>query len=200
MKAIAYYRVSTAKQGYSGLGLEAQQASVSAFLQTNRYELIQSYTEVESGRKNNRPQLLAAIEQCKKDKALLIIAKLDRLSRNVAFIANLMESKVKFKAIDMPEADSFILHILAAVAQREREMISQRTKEALAAAKARGIKLGTTIQPLADHNRLLAKEEAVRLQPVIARLRDSGIVTVKALAEAMNKHPTQVQRILSRLK
>lgn len=138
---VAYYRVSTTKQGVSGLGLEAQQADISRCL--NGVEPVASFTDIESGkRSDNRPELLKAIELCKQSGATLIIAKLDRLSRNLVFIGTLMESKVKFKCCDMPEADSFTIHIFAAMAQKEREMISTRTKSALKALKDRGVKLG----------------------------------------------------------
>ena len=138
---VAYYRVSTQKQGQSGLGLEAQQAAVHAFVGSSH--LIAEFTEVESGRNNRRPQLHAAVELASERGAVLLVAKLDRLARNVAFLATLMESRVRFKAVDVPQADEFTIHILAAVAQREAEAISQRTCAALAAKKARGFQLGT---------------------------------------------------------
>lgn len=199
MKAIAYYRVSTAQQGLSGLGLEAQQDSVSAY-SNGRYEIIESYTDIESGKRANRPQLLLALEACKKHKATLVIAKLDRLSRDLHFITGIMKNKIDFVCVDNPHANKMTIQILGVMAEYEREQISIRTKAALKAAKARGVKLGVHGQALADNNRIKAQLEAARLQPVIAKLRDSGIVTVKAIAEAMQKHPTQVQRILTRLK
>ncbi len=138
---IAYYRVSTDRQGESGLGLEAQRAAVARIAQ--RCTVVGEYTEIESGKQSsNRPQLLAALADAKKRKAGLIIAKLDRLARNVHFISGLMESGVEFVAADMPEANRLTVHILAAVAEHEREMTSVRTRDALAAAKARGTKLG----------------------------------------------------------
>jgi len=138
---VAYYRVSTDRQGASGLGLDAQRESVSRFVGAG--QLAAAFTEVESGRKDtNRPQLQAALTECRKRKATLLIARLDRLARNVAFIANLMESGVDFVAVDMPQANRLTIHILAAVAEHEREMISARTKAALAQAKARGTRLG----------------------------------------------------------
>ncbi|UOQ65718.1 recombinase family protein [Hymenobacter volaticus] len=139
---VAYYRVSTDKQGRSGLGLEAQQAAVQAFVPQIAMLLAQ-FTEVESGRNNRRPQLQAALDMASQTGAILLVAKLDRLARNVAFLAELMESRVRFKAVDVPEADEFTIHILAAVAQREAVAISQRTCAALAAKKARGFQLGT---------------------------------------------------------
>lgn len=139
---VAYYRVSTAKQGHSGLGLEAQQQAVRQYLNGGAWELVGEFTEVESGKRDDRPQLAAALAACRRYKATLVIAKLDRLARNVAFIANLMEAGTDFVAVDMPEANKLVLHIMAAMAQHEREAISSRTKAALAAAKARGVQLG----------------------------------------------------------
>lgn len=140
---VAYYRVSTKKQGDSGLGLEAQVSAVAAHVAANGCDLIAAYTEVESGKKNDRPELARAIAHAKRSKATLVIAKLDRLARNVAFVANLMESGVDFVACDNPHANRLTVHILAAVAEAEALAISARTKAALAAAKARGTKLGT---------------------------------------------------------
>ena len=138
---VAYYRVSTDRQGESGLGLEAQRAAVSRF--THGASLLAEYREIESGKRHtNRPQLAAALERCRRDRATLVIARLDRLARNVHFVSGLMESGVDFVAVDMPTANRLTIHILAAVAEHEREAISQRTKAALGAAKARGTKLG----------------------------------------------------------
>jgi DNA invertase Pin-like site-specific DNA recombinase len=140
---IIYYRISTDKQGRSGLGLEAQRRDIEAYLLT-RGNAFAEFTEVESGKHHkNRPQLLAAIELCRRQRATLLIARLDRLARNVVFIASLMESGIEFVAVDMPHASKFTIHILAAVAEHEREIISKRTKDALAAANARGRKLGS---------------------------------------------------------
>ncbi len=141
-KAIAYYRGSTQKQGQSGLGLDAQKTAVTDYLNKNRTELIAEYAEIESGKRKDRIQLQQAIEHCKRSNALLLIAKLDRLARNVAFISSLLESGVQFVACDMPQANHFTIHILAAVAEHEAKLISQRTRAALTAAKQRGIKLG----------------------------------------------------------
>ena len=121
---VAYYRVSTAKQGFSGLGLEAQRAAVQNYLNGGTWELVGEFTEVESGRKSERPELAKALALCKKHKATLVIARLDRLARNVHFISGLMETKVKFVACDMPGATPFMLHIYAAVAQEEARAIS----------------------------------------------------------------------------
>jgi DNA invertase Pin-like site-specific DNA recombinase len=138
---VAYYRVSTDRQGESGLGLEAQRAAVARY--TLGASLLAEFQEIESGKSHtNRPQLAAALELCKKRGATLVIAKLDRLARDVFFISGLMKGGVEFVAVDMPHANRLTVHILAAVAEHEREAISQRTKAALGAAKARGTKLG----------------------------------------------------------
>src|ERR1700757_4487704 len=141
-KFVAYCRVSTNKQGRSGLGLDAQRKAVADYLDGGKWELVGEFTEIETGKRADRPELERAIAACKKHRARLIIAKLDRLSRNVAFISALMERKVDFIAVDNPTATKFTIHILAAVAEHERDAISKRTTEALAAAKARGVKLG----------------------------------------------------------
>ena len=166
---IAYYRVSTSRQGASGLGLEAQREAVRRFL-AGRGPLLAEFTEIESGRQHkNRPQLMAALDEARKRRAVLLIAKLDRLARNVAFIANLMESSADFVAVDMPEANKLTLHMLAAVAEHEREAISTRTKDALAAAKARGTKLGNP-RPLEALERANAAKNYQQPAPEVQRL------------------------------
>lgn len=138
---VAYYRVSTDRQGESGLGLEAQRTAVARHVAAA--SLLAEFKEIESGKNHtNRPQLTAALALCKKNRATLVIAKLDRLARDVHFISGLMKAGVDFVAVDMPQANKLTVHILAAVAEHEREAISQRTKAALAAAKARGTVLG----------------------------------------------------------
>ena len=142
MDYIAYYRVSTAKQGASGLGLDAQREAIQKYLRRGD-TLVAEFTEVESGKRvKNRPQLEASLTECKKRKAVLLIAKLDRLARNVHFISGLMESKVEFKALDLPDANQFTIHIMAAVAEHEAKIIGERTKVALAQAKKRGVRIG----------------------------------------------------------
>jgi DNA invertase Pin-like site-specific DNA recombinase len=138
---VSYLRVSTDKQGITGLGMQAQRDAVLRYV-AGRGEIVAEFVEVESGRKDNRPQFRAALDECRKRRAVLLIARLDRLARDVAFIANLMKSDVEFVAVDMPQANRITIQILAAVAEHEREIISQRTKAALAAAKSRGIRLG----------------------------------------------------------
>ncbi len=139
---VAYLRVSTDKQGSSGLGLEAQQAAITAFVKPCDKLLTPPYVEIESGKNSARPQLRAAIEHCRRTGATLLIARLDRLARKVSFIANLMEEGVPFIACDRPNATAFELHIYASMAQEEGRAIADRTRKALAAAKARGVKLG----------------------------------------------------------
>jgi len=181
---VAYYRVSTDRQGRSGLGLDAQREAVLRHVDSNRGELIGEFCEIESGKRNDRPQLAAAIAAAKKAKATLIIAKLDRLARNVHFVSGLMESGVDFVAADNPHANKLMVHLLAAFAEHEREQISQRTKDALAAAKARGIRLGRNgADLLAPANRAKAIERARRLAPVLAELRGTGMSARQMAAE-----------------
>src|SRR6202162_2274169 len=139
---VAYYHVSTDRQGRSGLGLEAQRTAVEALLKRSPGTLRAEFTEVQSGKDDDRPQLREALKLCRLTNSTLLIAKLDRLSRNVAFLATLQQSGTKFVACDLPEANELVVHILAAVAQAERKAISERTKAALARAKARGLRLG----------------------------------------------------------
>ena len=163
-KFVAYYRVSTIGQGESGLGLEAQRMAVRAYLATNlTAELVAEFTEIESGKKKNRPELAEAVRLCKRMEATLVIAKLDRLARNVHFVSGLMETNVNFVACDNPHANRLMVHMLAAFAEHEREMISQRTKEGLAAARARGVILGVNGSALAKLNREQADQYATEL-------------------------------------
>jgi DNA invertase Pin-like site-specific DNA recombinase len=165
---VAYYRVSTERQGRSGLGLDAQREAVVRHVTGHNGELIADFCE--SGKRSDRPQLAAAIGAAKKAKATLIIAKLDRLARNVHFISGLMESGVDFVAADNPHANKLMVHLLAAFAEHEREQISQRTKDALAAAKVRGIRLGRNgADRLAPAYRAEAAERARKLAPLLAR-------------------------------
>lgn len=180
MKSISYLRVSTDKQGERGYGLEAQRRAVADFIGDDG--LIAEFVEVESGKRHdNRPQLAAALACARKHKARLVIAKLDRLARNVAFIAGLMEERVEFVCCDMPSASPFMLHIYAAVAEEERRMISSRTKAALAAAKARGVVLGNAEQ--AATNRAGAVSRA---QAISDTLRGLSALSARAAAAALN--------------
>jgi DNA invertase Pin-like site-specific DNA recombinase len=203
---VSYNRVSTARQGMSGLGLEAQRAAASAYLATNGGAMLAEFTEVESGKKDQRPELRAAIEMCRKTGATLLIAKLDRLARNVAFIANLLESGVRFVAVDMPNADRFMMHVYAAMAEEEGRRISERTSAALASAKARGIKLGVNGIALAARHKETANEFAKQIGPLILQLIQTEGMTFAATAEKLNAmgvapargthwHATSVHRV-----
>ncbi|UVF22885.1 recombinase family protein (plasmid) [Microvirga terrae] len=219
---VAYYRVSTEKQGRSGLGLEAQQEAVRSYLNGGDWQLMSEVIEVESGKKNNRPRLTEALRLCRLHGAILIIAKLDRLARNVAFISNLMESGVEFTAVDFPQANRLTVHILAAVAEHEREMISRRTKDALAAAKARGTKLGgnrgrihLVAKKGAEASALVrstkARSRAADIRPIVADIQASGATSLRQIAAALNERhirtsrgknwtATQVMRVLGQEK
>jgi DNA invertase Pin-like site-specific DNA recombinase len=219
-KFVAYYRVSTAKQGRSGLGLEAQQEAVRSYLNGGAWQLVAEVVEVESGKRNDRPKLAEALRLCRLHGATLIIAKLDRLARNVAFISNLMESGVEFTAVDFPQANRLTVHILAAVAEHEAKAISTRTKDALAAAKARGKRLGGDRGNLPAVAKDGAKASVAAriakadnrtsdLLPIIEELKASGAVSLRQIAAGLNAKgiktarggewsAVQVQRVLER--
>jgi len=194
---VAYYRVSTDRQGKIGLGLDAQKTAVLDYLNGGPWELVAEYVEVESGKRNERPELARALEACRRHKAILVIAKLDRLSRNLAFIATLMDSGVSFVACDNPHANKLTVHILAAVAEHEREMISERTKAALAVAKARGKRLGN---PRLSEARAIgraaveaaARERDANVLPIIREIQLAGAKSRNAVASELNarKIPT----------
>jgi DNA invertase Pin-like site-specific DNA recombinase len=207
---VAYYRVSTDRQGRSGLGLEAQQKAVQDYLNGADWSLVAELTEVETGKRSDRPELTKALALCRKHKAKLVIAKLDRLSRNLAFIATLMDSGAEFVAVDNPHANKLTLHILAAVAQHEREMIAERTKAALAAAKARGIKLGRNgAERLAPAYRAAAVQRAASLAPILIEMRSVGMSARRIAAELIARqvptpasgkwHAQTVMRLLKRV-
>jgi DNA invertase Pin-like site-specific DNA recombinase len=183
---IAYYRVSTQKQGRSGLGLEAQRTAVQAFAKAEGFEVTAEFTEVETGKGSDaldrRPQLKAALKTAKKAKCEVAVAKLDRLSRDVAFISGLMAQRVPFIVTTLGKnVDPFMLHIYAALAQQERAMISRRTKDALAAAKARGVKLGR--QEIADANKAAAAARDAELEPVLRELKHLSLRKIAAELE-----------------
>jgi DNA invertase Pin-like site-specific DNA recombinase len=183
-KFISYLRVSTDRQGECGYGIDAQRKAVADYLDGGSWQLLGEYVEVESGKRNDRPELAKALAACKKHKAKLVIAKLDRLARNVAFIANLMDGKVDFVCCDMPEATRLTIHVLAAVAEHEREMIAQRTKAGLKAAKARGVVLGGPKIPAINAvAQKAAAGFAEGLREVFAEL--AGLST-QAAADALN--------------
>jgi DNA invertase Pin-like site-specific DNA recombinase len=196
---VPYYRVSTDRQGRSGLGLEAQQKAVRDYLNGAAWEIVGEFVEVESGKRADRPELARALDACRKHKARLVIAKLDRLSRNLAFIATLMEAGVEFLAVDNPHASKLTLHILAAVAEHEREAISERTKAALAAAKARGKRLGTP-DPVGAVARMGAahKAQAVRFAanvlPIIREVQAGGHASHNAIAGQLNARKVATAR------
>jgi len=170
---VAYYRVSTASQGRSGLGLAAQETKIAQFLSPDD-ELLASFIEVESGKSDTRIELWKAIAFAKKHQAKILIAKLDRFSRKVSFIASIMEQGIQLVVAEMPNASDFQLHIFAALAQEERRMISERTRNALAEAKKRGVKLGTNGKLLAIQRKLEASERADRLRHIVQPLLEQG--------------------------
>lgn len=222
MKVVSYLRVSTSKQGQSGLGLEAQQTSIQAFTRQKKATVLQTFIEIESGKNNERPELAKAIHLSRVTGSTLVIAKLDRLSRNACFLLTLRDSGVKFVAADMPEANDLTIGIMALVAEQEREAISKRTKEALQAAKARGIRLGnpngaTALKRASKGNvaglkaiREKADKHAQNLKPVIEALRSEGILTLGAIARELNErgmltprggrwHKSSVRNLCSRI-
>jgi len=195
---VAYYRVSTDRQGKSGLGLEAQQSAVLGFINGDA-KLVETFTEVESGKRSDRPELTKAIEACRRHKAKLVIAKLDRLSRNLAFVATLMESGVEFVAVDNPTANKLTVHILAAVAEHEREMISERTIAALKAAKRRGVVLGNPDLVTAAKRgtaavKAKARQFAANIRPIIDEIRRAGAVSNNAIAARLNERHVPTAR------
>jgi DNA invertase Pin-like site-specific DNA recombinase len=196
---VAYYRVSTDRQGKSGLGLEAQQKAVRDYLNGGAWEMVAELVEVESGKRADRPKLATALDACRKHKARLVIAKLDRLSRNLAFIATLMESGVEFVAVDTPHANKLTLHILAAVAEHEREAISERTKAALAAARARGTRLGTpdpegAVKRMGAALKAKATQFAANVAPIIREIRAAGYTSHNAIAGQLNARKVATAR------
>lgn len=189
---ITYIRVSTAEQGKSGLGLEAQKRDIALFLDQYSevpFEVIGEFTEVQSGADDDRPELTKALALARKTGAELLVSKLDRLSRKVSFIAIVMDDpKVKLRVASMPHADKFSLHIYAALAEQERDFISTRTKAALQSAKARGVKLGGLRDKTNERNKAaIAKADrfAASVLPIVARLRDAGD-TLQSIADSLN--------------
>ncbi len=210
-QAVAYYRVSTKSQGESGLGLEAQQIAVIHYCEQNDYELIKEVVEVRSTRKC-RAMLFYALEFCRKSKLTLIVAKLDRLGRDVEQIAGIVKSNVEIVVADNPHANRFTIHILAAVAEEQRQRISDTTKEALGAAKQRGVILGKNGKVLSVINKQAADKFAMELLPLLNRLKKRGITSVRSVARELNKravptfrgqghwHPATVHALMHRLK
>lgn len=220
MRYVIYKRVSTKDQGKSGLGLLAQERDIRFFLdQQTEPEVIGTFTEIASGMDCTRPVLKEAIDLAKKDQAVLLVSKLDRLSRKVSFLAGLMDhKKLAFKVAGMPEADKFQLHIYAALAEQERDFISQRTKAALREAKAKGKRLGNPSKKAFKQARTKslrrrkenADQFALNIVPVIQSIRKAGIGSLRGIAEALNARgiltsrdnqwgAVQVQRVLDRV-
>jgi DNA invertase Pin-like site-specific DNA recombinase len=219
-KFVSYLRVSTDKQGRSGLGMEAQRTAVEQFLNGGRWKLVREFIEVESGKRDDRPQLGKALHLCKVTGATLVIAKLDRLSRDAHFLLGLQKASVPFVAADMPEANEMVVGIMAVIAQGERKMISQRTKAALAVAKRRGVKLGNPngakhLRKLGNKSAIAAVHEnamrrADNLRPIVDDIQAAGVTSVRAIATELNHrgiltprggswHATSVARLLDRL-
>lgn len=194
-KAIAYYRVSRKRQEMSGLSLEAQQKAVMDFARAWKFEIMKEYQERRSGMKIGHPKLSEALAQCMKQNAVLLIAKLDRLKRNVAFIAALMESRVPFIVVEQPYAEEFELHITAAVAQKEGRDISKRTKDALAAAKRRGTELGKFGRYVqSKRNKKLSFGFALKMKPTIIALVKQGFKSTRAITNELNRREIPTYR------
>jgi DNA invertase Pin-like site-specific DNA recombinase len=201
---IAYIRVSTAAQGKSGLGIEAQRAALIRFADAEGFTIVAEHVEVETGKGSDaidrRPQLAAALAAAKRAKCPVAVAKLDRLSRDVAFISGLMAQRVAFVVAELgPDADPFMLHLYAALAEKERALISARTRDALKAAKANGVQLGNPHLDQvrtkgADANRVAADRFAANVFPVIREIRASGIDTMRGIARALNARGVQTAR------
>src|ERR1700733_5686666 len=217
-KWVSYLRVSTGRQGQSGLGIEAQRKAVEDFLNGGGWELAKEYVESESGKKTDRPVLAEALKACRLYGAKLVIAKIDRLSRDAHFLLGLEKAGVDFVAADMPAANRLTVGIMAMVADEERRMISKRTKEALAAAKRRGVKLGgyrgakitrKIREAGSAATAAIASARAADLAPVIAELQAAGATSLRAIGVGLNERriptarggdwsPTQVMRVLAR--
>lgn len=214
-RVVSYLRVSTARQGKSGLGLDAQREAVAGYVAQRGASLVAEFEEVETGKGSNalekRPQLRAAIALAKKRRAVLVIAKLDRLARNVHFVSGLMETGVQFRCCDYPNADTFMLHIYASVAQQEGERISSRIREALAAKKASGAPVGNpaSLQPMNGARAQAAAEQAEKLRPTLQAYQAQGMrqrdmvaaLTAAGVPTASGGQWSlmQLQRILSRI-
>tara|TARA_B100000519_G_C14123450_1_gene381633 strand:- start:135 stop:761 length:627 start_codon:yes stop_codon:yes gene_type:complete len=184
MGYVTYIRVSTNKQN---LGLDAQRNTISNYLKACGGDVVQEFVERVSGAKNDRVQLNKALALCKKDGHTLLVAKLDRISRRVSFIANLMETNIQFRVADLPNADNFQLHIYSALAEQERALISRRTKEALAVRKQQGVVLGAHGKVLAEQHKVAKKAFADNVSEIVQAIRESGIKTYTGIATELNK-------------
>ncbi len=209
-KAVALYRVSTGKQGRSGLGLEAQKETINQYAGVAGLEIAKEYTEVVSGKETKRPVLNNAIRYCKKHDCTLVIAKLDRLARKVGLILYLLEKRVRFVIADKPQADRWDILRQAVTDEEEGFKISERTRKALQAAKKRGVQLGKNGKKLAAQNKRKADSFAKSLFPVIHQLEESGFTSVRAIAAELNRrkiptyhgakwHKTTVHNLLGRI-
>jgi DNA invertase Pin-like site-specific DNA recombinase len=205
ISAIAYYRVSTQRQGRSGLGIEAQRAAVTRFAEAAGIVLLQEFTEVETGKGadalDRRPQLAAALAAARQAKCPVLVAKLDRLSRDVAFIAGLMAQRVPFIVAELgADADPFMLHLYAALAEKERRMISERTRSALASRKACGTKLGNPSNSAmaAAKGRAVSIQDAERFAatvlPIMQEIQNAGVASLRGLAIALNNRGVRTAR------
>jgi len=202
--AVAYYRVSTARQGKSGLGIEAQKAAIQRFAEAEGIQVVAEHVEVETGKGadalERRPELAAALAQARKAKCPVLVAKLDRLSRDVHFISGLMAHRVPFVVAELgADADPFMLHLYAALAEKERALISQRTRVALAAKKAQGFKLGNpraaeTIGRAHDAARAVADQFAANVLPIVREIQASGLTTLRDIAGALNARGIRTAR------
>jgi DNA invertase Pin-like site-specific DNA recombinase len=201
---VSYIRVSTAQQGKSGLGIEAQREALSRFAEAEGFEITAEFIEVETGKGadalGRRPQLAAALAKARSLRCSIAVAKLDRLSRDVHFISGLMAHRVPFVVAELgADADPFMLHLFAALAEKERALISQRTKAALSAAKARGQKLGNPNLSAAREAgaavlRANADRRAANVLPIIAEIQKTGATTLRAIADALNKRGVSTPR------
>jgi len=199
MNFVSYYRVSTEKQGLQGNGIEAQKQAVARYLASMDCELVGTFEEVESGANNKRPQLAAAIQMAKSKKAVLVIAKLDRLSRNASFLLALQDAKVDFCCCDMPHADPLSIGIIALLAQRERQLISERTMAGLAVAKQRGVVLGNpnpekSLRKAVQANIKRKQEFAAAALKSIREIQSTGVETLTRIADCMNKRGEKTPR------
>ena len=210
VRFVSYLRVSTAKQGASGLGIEAQRTAIATFMTQTGAGHVAEFIEIESGRKDDRAELSAALALCRAERANLLVAKLDRLARSVAFVSAVMDSDVTLIAADNPHASRLMLHMLAAVAEFEREQISQRTRAALAMAKARGVVLGANGRRMAQEAKEEARLWAECLRPIVTDGAALGEISPTSLAAYLNArsvpsrkggrwHPSNAARLLKRL-
>ncbi len=213
-KMVFYLRVSTVKQGADGNGIQHQMTVVNRYAEANGGEIVGQFIEVESGGKTDseRPQLAAALEKCKKENAVLVCSKIDRLSRNAEFLLRLMNSKVEFVCCDIPNCDRFTISLFAILAEKEKNMISERTKNALKMVKARGIKLGSpnpelSVTKMNEGARKGRIEFKNRIIPIINEIKSTGIETLQGVADCLNRrgistrngkqwYPTQIRNLL----